>query len=98
VQFLHERFHIRNGFMHVVIDWRSEVLSLLFGAAGNENMEIQANTGGDDANPSRKGGWRLWLLVLLFPIPFSPWWLTIICLAMFCSLVYLFSREESRRV
>jgi hypothetical protein len=61
-------------------------------------MEIPAKIGGDDTTPSRKGwSWRLWLLVLLFPIPFSPWWLAIICLAVFCSLVYLFTREERRR-
>jgi hypothetical protein len=36
------------------------------------------------------------LLVLLFPIPFSPWWLTVICFALFCSLLYLVAREEKR--
>jgi hypothetical protein len=41
--------------------------------------------------------WYLLLLVLLFPIPFSPWWLTTICLAVFCALVYSFTREESKR-
>jgi hypothetical protein len=36
------------------------------------------------------------LLIILFPIPFSPWWLTIIYLAVFCLLVWLlvpFDRE-----
>jgi hypothetical protein len=62
--------------------------------AGNSTMEIPTKTGGDDPSPSG-WSWRWWLLILLFPIPFSPWWLTIICLAVFCSLVYLFTREES---
>src|SRR5258708_5943945 len=59
-------------------------------------MEIPVKTG--DHEPSRNGwGWRKWLLIILFPIPFSPWWLTIIYLAVFCSLVWLlvpFDREE----
>jgi hypothetical protein len=51
-------------------------------------MEIPVKTG--DNEPSRNGwGWRKWLLIILFPIPFSPWWLTIIYLAVFCSLVWL---------
>jgi len=57
-------------------------------------MGLLAKISGDDTNPSRRGAWRFWLLALLFPIPFSPWWLTIICSAMFCTLVYLFSRAE----
>jgi hypothetical protein len=61
-------------------------------------MEILAKTGGDAPSPSRIGwSWRFWLLLLLFPIPFSPWWLTIICLAVFCSLVYLFTRDKRVR-
>jgi hypothetical protein len=35
--------------------------------------------------------------VLLFPIPFSPWWLLIICVAIFCSLVCLFTYHDSGR-
>ena len=80
-----------------MIDSGSETSHHLFDAVGNSSMEIPAKTGGDDTTPSRRGWWRLWLLVLLFPIPFSPWWLTIICLAVFCFLVYLFTRDESRR-
>jgi hypothetical protein len=65
-----------------------------WGREMNPTMEIPAKTGANDPSSPRKGWpWYLWLLVLLFPIPFSPWWLTIICLAVFCSLVYLFTRE-----
>src|SRR5437773_1333146 len=65
-----------------------------WGREVNPTVEIPANTSGNDPSPPRKGwSWRMWLLVLLFPIPFSPWWVTVICLAVFCSLVYLFTRE-----
>jgi len=40
-------------------------------------------------------GWRYWwlfLLILLFPIPFSPWWLGVICGAVFVLLVLLATR------
>jgi hypothetical protein len=33
--------------------------------------------------------WWFWLIVLLFPIPFSPWWLGIICCVAFISLIVL---------
>jgi hypothetical protein len=36
-----------------------------------------------------RSGHFIWLLVLLFPIPFSPWSLTIICLAAFCLFAYV---------
>jgi len=29
--------------------------------------------------PSRNAGRGKWLLIILFPIPFGPWWLTINC-------------------
>jgi hypothetical protein len=32
----------------------------------------------------------LLILVFLFPIPFGPWWLTIICPTVFCVSVGLF--------
>ena len=32
--------------------------------------------------------WAWWLLVLLFPIPWSPWWLCIIFLGIFCFLAF----------
>jgi len=35
----------------------------------------------DKRRPSR--GWLRFLVVLLFPVPFSPWWLSIICLVVF---------------
>jgi hypothetical protein len=36
-------------------------------------MEIPAKTGGNSPSSSRKGwSWRVWLLILLFPIPFGP--------------------------
>jgi hypothetical protein len=61
-------------------------------------MEIPEKARHDEAPPSRKGwSWRVWLVVLLFPIPFGPWWLTIICFALFGSLLYLLTREESGR-
>lgn len=37
---------------------------------------------------------RWWPVLLLFPIPFSPWWLTGICLTLFCFLVWLLSRPR----
>jgi hypothetical protein len=33
--------------------------------------------------------WRKWLLILLFPVPFSPWWLTVICVALFALLEFM---------
>ena len=60
-------------------------------------MEAPAKTGSNALAPTRKGwSWRLWLLILLSPIPFGPWRLTVICLAVFCSSLYLFTREEKR--
>ena len=37
-------------------------------------------------------GWRFWMLVALivfFSIAFHPWWLLLISLAVYCSLVWL---------
>jgi hypothetical protein len=41
--------------------------------------------------PRQRGSraWLLWLLVLLFPIPFTPWWLGLILLLVFILLVWL---------
>ena len=62
-------------------------------------MEMPTKTDGIEPSPSRNGlGWRLWLLILLFPIPFSPWWVTLICLTVFCLLAWLLlaSRKNSK--
>jgi hypothetical protein len=42
----------------------------------------------------RKRSWVWWLLVLLFPIPLSPWWLGLIFFAMFCFLVLGFELSD----
>jgi hypothetical protein len=48
---------------------------------------------GDDPTPSRYGrGWS-WFLITLFPIPFGPWWVTVICLAVFFLLVWRFFKK-----
>lgn len=36
----------------------------------------------------------LWLVVLLFPLPFSPWWLGLTCLAVFVFLVCMLARDR----
>ncbi len=47
-------------------------------------------TGSAAASPEDRGcPWWLWLLIVLFPIPFSPWWLTVTCLAVFCALLWI---------
>jgi hypothetical protein len=47
-------------------------------------------------SPSRTGwSWRWWLFLILFPIPFRPWWLTVIGSAIFGLLLYSFDREEA---
>lgn len=56
-------------------------------------MEVSPKTGGNKRSERRS--WLPWLLVLLFPIPFSPWWLGIIFLAAFIVLVVLLSRERA---
>jgi len=35
-----------------------------------------------------------WLLLLLFPLPYSPWWLGLIFFAMFCFLVWGFTLSD----
>lgn len=49
-------------------------------------------------NPRERGGmlsgWRKWLLVILFPVPFSPWWLTLTCLGVFALLLYALSDSK----
>ncbi|HZU24813.1 MAG TPA: hypothetical protein VFA04_04785 [Bryobacteraceae bacterium] len=41
--------------------------------------------------PTQRGSraWLLWLLILLFPIPFTPWWLGLILLLVFMLLLWL---------
>jgi hypothetical protein len=46
-----------------------------------------------NAEPNKgRGGkhWTWWLLVLLFPIPWTHWWLGLIFFAIFCFLVLAF--------
>ena len=31
--------------------------------------------------------WWIWIIVVLFPIVFSPWWLTMVCLDAFIVLL-----------
>jgi membrane protein implicated in regulation of membrane protease activity len=56
---------------------------------------------GNDEETSKLNGqtrpsWWLILLIVLFPIPFSPWWLTIICLAVFVALLAVFLPRAKR--
>ena len=37
-------------------------------------------------------GWLLLLIIILFPIPFTPWWLGLICLFIFACLMYVLTR------
>jgi hypothetical protein len=60
-------------------------------------MEIPKNAGGNESSPSRSGSdWRLFLLFLLFliPIPFNPWWVSIIGFGVFTLLAWLLQREK----
>jgi hypothetical protein len=44
-----------------------------------------------NAEPNKgRGGkhWTWWLLVLLFPIPWTHWWLGLIFFAIFCFLAF----------
>jgi hypothetical protein len=44
----------------------------------------------------KRPNWAWWLLVLLFPIPWSPWWLCIIFLGIFCFLAFgLLQNDEN---
>jgi hypothetical protein len=55
--------------------------------------------GGKPSPPQKRSGWPTWwliLLIILFPIPFGPWWLTIICLAVFCVLVVLITPKKEK--
>ena len=36
----------------------------------------------------------LWLFIVLFPIPFNPWWVTVICLSVFAFLLWGFTRYK----
>jgi hypothetical protein len=45
----------------------------------------------------KKWGWRTWLLIILFPIPYGPWWLTIICVMGFCLLAYLIVAADNSK-
>jgi nitrate reductase NapE component len=46
-------------------------------------------------NPA--GGCLLWLVVCLFPIPFSPWRVGLICLGGYGLVVYLLARPDASR-
>ena len=44
-------------------------------------------------------GWRLCTLIvlsLLFPIIFHPWWLAVICVAVYGLLVWLISPKQQK--
>jgi hypothetical protein len=60
-------------------------------------METPAKMDGNQTAPLR--GWRLvWVIVLfLIPIPFSPWWLGIICFATFGVLMWLLVRKRDSK-
>ena len=50
-----------------------------------------------NSNPVKqpvKWPWLLWLLILLFPIPWRPWWLTLLCFTLFCLIYYLLARPR----
>jgi len=53
--------------------------------------EQQEDPNGGRFQPTRRGSraWLLWLLILLFPIPFTPWWLGLILLLVFMLLLWL---------
>ena len=48
-----------------------------------------------DDNPPE--AWRWWVYIVLFylfPIVFHPWWLAIICLAVYCLLMILLLQKK----
>ena len=50
------------------------------------------------SNDDRGGIPWWWLVVLiLFPIPFCPWWLGIICFPIFCGLSWAVFQEHRQR-
>jgi hypothetical protein len=59
---------------------------------------VFAGRGGHDGSGEKgkasKWEWLIWLGVFLFPIPFSPWWLSLICMAAFGSLLFLVYRQR----
>jgi hypothetical protein len=38
--------------------------------------------------------WWWWVIVILFPIPFSPWWLGVICAVAFIFLMVLLKPDS----
>jgi hypothetical protein len=40
--------------------------------------------------------WWAWLIFLLFPIPFSPWWLGLFCLMVFILLLIVLREPGSK--
>jgi len=38
------------------------------------------------ANPHMPARVALWLLIAIIPVPFGPWWLTVICLSVLAIL------------
>ena len=47
-------------------------------------------------NQRRRSPW-FWLFVLLFPIPFTPWWLGLSFLAAFCIVVWAYEQDYRQR-
>lgn len=51
-------------------------------------------TESDKSSSSGSGwGWRWFWFLLLFPIPFGPWWLTVLGIGLFVVLTVLFPPE-----
>jgi hypothetical protein len=62
------------------------------GVRTNEQQKEYLNEGRFQHSGSRSPFsrlWVAWLVTLLFPIPFGPWWLTLLCLLVFGLLAYL---------
>jgi hypothetical protein len=62
-------------------------------------VKIPTKADGNEASPFRNiRGWRLCLLIVLvlIPIPFSPWWVGIIGLGVFGLLMWLFVATKKK--
>jgi hypothetical protein len=49
------------------------------------------------ADGRKRFPWAWWLLVFLFPLPFSPWWLGLTFFAIFCFLVWGFALSDRQK-
>jgi hypothetical protein len=57
------------------------------------SLDTSAKTGGNNTSSTRKLSWLAWLLIILFPMPFHPWWATVTCLVLFAGLMYVLTYE-----